>query len=43
MANYVVGDVQGCYDELMLLLKKIKFNKAKDKLIFAGGLVNRGN
>ena len=43
MANYVVGDVQGCFKELMLLLKKIKFNKAKDKLIFAGDLVNRGN
>jgi Predicted phosphohydrolases len=42
MAHYVIGDVQGCYDELISLCKKIKFNKKKDKLIFAGDLVNRG-
>jgi len=42
MAHYVIGDVQGCYDELVSLCKKIKFNKKKDKLIFAGDLVNRG-
>ena len=42
MSHYVIGDVQGCYDELMLLCKKIKFNPKKDKLIFAGDLVNRG-
>ena len=40
MSHYVIGDVQGCYDELMLLCKKIKFNPKKDKLIFAGDLVN---
>ena len=42
MAHYVIGDVQGCYDELVSLCKKIKFNSKKDKLIFAGDLVNRG-
>ena len=42
MAHYVFGDVQGCYDELNLLCKKIKFNPNKDLLIFAGDLVNRG-
>ena len=42
MAHYVVGDVQGCFDELIKLCKKIKFNSKKDKLIFAGDLVNRG-
>ncbi len=42
MSCYVIGDVQGCYDELMLLLKKIKFKEHKDKLIFCGDLVNRG-
>ncbi len=43
MAHYVVGDVQGCYQELQSLLKKINFKSNKDKLIFAGDLVNRGN
>lgn len=42
MSHYVVGDVQGCYDELISLCKKIKFNPNKDKLIFAGDFVNRG-
>ena len=42
MSHYVIGDVQGCFDELQLLCKKIKFNPNKDKLIFAGDYVNRG-
>lgn len=43
MAHYVIGDVQGCYSELQALINKIKFNPSKDKIIFAGDLVNRGN
>ena len=42
MAHYVIGDVQGCYDELNELCKKINFNPNHDLLIFAGDLVNRG-
>ena len=42
MAHYVIGDVQGCYQELMKLLIKIKFKPEEDKIIFAGDLVNRG-
>jgi len=42
MSHYVIGDVQGCYDELIALTNKIKFDPDKDKLIFAGDLVNRG-
>ncbi len=42
MATYLIGDVQGCFDALMQLLHKIKFNSTKDKIIFCGDLVNRG-
>ena len=42
MSTYVIGDLQGCFDDLQQLLKKIKFNDNKDKLIFCGDLVNRG-
>jgi len=43
MAVWAIGDIQGCYDSLQKLLKKIKFNPKKDTLWLAGDLVNRGN
>ncbi len=38
----LIGDVHGCYDELMLLLEKVKYSKGKDELIFLGDLINKG-
>lgn len=42
MAVWAIGDIQGCYDSLKALLKKIDFDVTRDKLWIAGDLVNRG-
>lgn len=42
MAIYVIGDIQGCYNELEQALNLIKFDHQKDKLWLVGDLVNRG-
>ncbi|CAL4042449.1 Bis(5'-nucleosyl)-tetraphosphatase [symmetrical] [Buchnera aphidicola (Anoecia corni)] len=42
MSTYFVGDIHGCYRELVLLLKKIKFCPKKDELWSTGDLVGRG-
>jgi bis(5'-nucleosyl)-tetraphosphatase (symmetrical) len=43
MSDYLIGDVQGCYDALQILLKKSHFSLDKDRLFFLGDVVNRGN
>ncbi len=38
----IIGDVHGCFEELMQLLEKIKFDVSSDELIFLGDLINKG-
>ena len=42
MSTYVMSDIHGCFDQLMDMLKQIKFSP-EDKLIIAGDYTDRGN
>ena len=42
MSTYIVGDIQGCFDGLQNLLKKVEFSPTKDHLIAVGDLIGRG-
>ena len=42
LATYAIGDIQGCYNELMKLLDLVGFSETRDTVWFVGDLVNRG-
>lgn len=42
MANYFIGDIQGCYSGLRQALAAVEFNKSKDTLWLTGDLIARG-
>ncbi|WP_029201685.1 metallophosphoesterase [Oribacterium sp. NK2B42] len=42
MKKVIIGDVHGCYEELLSLLDQLKINLSVDKLIFVGDLIDRG-
>ncbi len=42
MTHYAVGDIQGCYAELMDVLDQVGFDPDEDVLWVAGDMVNRG-
>ncbi len=40
--HYVIGDVHGCYEEMMALLHKIESQDSMAKYIFVGDFIDRG-
>lgn len=42
MADYAIGDIQGCYDRLLDVLARVDFSPSRDRLWVAGDLINRG-
>lgn len=42
MRTIIVGDIHGCYLEFISLLKKVKYQGGRDRLILLGDLMDRG-
>ncbi|SDM28037.1 serine/threonine protein phosphatase 1 [Modicisalibacter muralis] len=41
-SDYVVGDIHGCYDQLMQAMRSVGFDQARDRLFSVGDLIDRG-
>jgi serine/threonine protein phosphatase 1 len=39
---YAVGDIHGCYDKLLVLMKKMDIDFESDTLVFLGDYIDRG-
>src|SRR5690606_3151639 len=42
MRTFIIGDIHGCYEELMALMAKVKLSD-EDRIIALGDIVDRGN
>lgn len=42
VAEYIIGDIHGCFKTFKALLSEINYNKKNDKLFLVGDLINRG-
>ena len=42
MSTYVIGDLQGCFEELQKLLTTVQFREDRDALWLCRDIVNRG-
>jgi bis(5'-nucleosyl)-tetraphosphatase (symmetrical) len=47
MKTYVIGDLQGCHEQTLLMLERVRAHAAEDgvaepAILFAGDLINRG-
>ena len=40
---FAVGDIHGCYEQLVALMEKIPIDHTKDILVFLGDYIDRGN
>lgn len=40
--DFIVGDLHGCYDELLAAMIYVKFDETKDRMIAVGDLIDRG-
>jgi serine/threonine protein phosphatase 1 len=40
--DFIVGDIHGCFDQLMDALRKVDFNSTYDRLFSVGDLIDRG-
>ena len=39
---FIIGDVHGCFDELILLIEKSGYQKDQHRLVLLGDLINKG-